>query len=99
MKYNRYRFLVQFPNDCEDPDWRPIKWPPAGPYWCSGQTLDNGFYIVAYVPVEMDGPAYIMEFWPEARDLDLLDENRDILYTGRFPQPEWWPIKEGEANE
>lgn len=68
-------------------DYRPIKWPPAGPYWCSGISSDCSI-VIAYVKQA----SQIKEFWPEAHDEDC--ESRDeITYTNRFPKPDWW---EGE---
>lgn len=66
-------------------DWRPIKFPPPGPAWCTG--YGPGFsVVVAYVENE----AQIKEFWPEASSIDA--EPRDeIIFTDRFARPDWWP--------
>jgi len=65
-------------------DYRPVKWPPPGPYWCSGE--GEGYSIViAYVRTEDQ----VREFWPEASDIDA--EERDaITYTERFAKPDWY---------
>ena len=98
MKYNRYRFLVQFPDDCDYPDCRPIKWPLGGlpgPYWLSAQGENNSYFLVMCVPVELDAPSVIKEYWPEATKLDLMNANCDLLFTSRFPKPTWWTKDNG----
>lgn len=68
-------------------DYRPIKWPPVGPYWCSGyRGSDNAACIVAFVK-SID---QVREYWPEADDIDQLDEPGPIYFTDRFPRPDWW---------
>ena len=65
-------------------DYRPVKFPPPGPYWCTGYSEGHSV-VVAYVKdIEQ-----IEEFWPEAEDLDA-DEATEIEYTDRFPQPDWY---------
>lgn len=71
-----------------EPDYRPIKWPPAHPYWCSGSGEDrDGDYwiLITYA----DDEAQVKEFWPEAFNLDS-EERDEYLFTSRFPQPEWF---------
>ena len=69
-------------------DYRPISWPPPGPYWCSGS--GDGFNIViAYVKTIEQ----LKEFWPEAADIDA-DERMEITYTDRFPKPDWYESDE-----
>lgn len=67
-------------------DYRPVKWPPPGPYWCSGQA-GNGSYsiVVAYA----DSEEQINEFWPEASHIYATEET-EMVFTDRFPKPEWW---------
>lgn len=65
-------------------DYRPIVWPPVGPYWCSGFSGDDNV-LIAYVNSADD----IFRQWPEATDLDTLDEG-PIYFTDRFPKPDWW---------
>lgn len=82
MKYNRVRFKAN-----ED-DYRPVLWPPLGPYWCSG--YGEGYsIIVAYIPAQTTIEE-LKRYWPELRDLDVMEENVDISYSGRFPKPEWF---------
>jgi len=67
-------------------DYRPVKWPPPGPYWCTGYAGDESHSIVvAYVAAEDQ----VREFWPEAKDIDceIVDK---IVFTSRFPEPTWW---------
>lgn len=79
----RYRFQANYE------DFRPVVWPPLGPYWCTGYAGDSSFSIVvAYLPKGED----LLKFWPEAKDVDQEDRD-EILFTDRFAQPEWWPIK------
>lgn len=68
-------------------DWRPVKFPPPGPAWCTGYAGDDSHsVVVAYVQSENQ----ITEYWPEATAIDA--EPRDeITFTRRFPRPEWWP--------
>lgn len=84
-------------------DYRAVKWPPPGPYWCSGHSggyLDkdtNEFIpetpehstVIAYVK-NID---QIPEYWPEVKELDFVQFKDEIEYTERFKKPEWW---EGE---
>lgn len=66
-------------------DYRPVAFPPPGPYWCTGFG-DNHSIVVAYVKSEEQ----IAEFWPEAEDIDVHEENTELVFTDRFPRPEWW---------
>lgn len=79
----RYRFYIK-KADCQD-DERPVKWPPVGPYWSTGQG-DDYLILVAYVKHEDQ----IKEFWPEAYNLDLCKTEQEITFYGRFPKPDWW---------
>ena len=65
-------------------DYRPIKFPPPGPYWCSGETLDNAI-LVAYVR-DLN---QITEYWPEAEDIESVEQT-EIVFTDRFPRPKWY---------
>jgi len=65
-------------------DYRPVKWPPPGPYWCSG--FGDGYNIViAYVRSLPE----VLEFWPEADDVEHTEES-EIKFSDRFPKPDWW---------
>ena len=78
QKWLRCRFHAN------EEDFRPVKFPPPGPYWCTG--YGDGFsVIVAYVRKEEQ----VTEFWPEANTLEV-DERDEITYTDRFPKPEWY---------
>lgn len=80
MKWLRHRFYQ--PTD----DYRPIKWPPPGPYWCSGiRDSDDASVIVAYTKT----PEQVTEFWPEAEDIDT-QERDELTFTDRFARPDWW---------
>lgn len=65
-------------------DYRPVKWPPPGPYWCSGEG-DGYSVVVAYLRPE----DRVTDWWPEASEVDT-EEADAIVFTGRFPRPDWW---------
>lgn len=76
--WERHRFKANL----DDP--RPVKFPPPGPWWCSGEG-DGYSIVVCYLPYRVS----VLEYWPEARDID--SEVRDkITYTDRFPKPDWF---------
>ena len=78
LKWKQYRFHAN------ENDYRPVKFPPPGPYWCSG--FGDGYSIViCYLPAE----ASLTEFWPEANHVDETEEEK-IVYSDRFAKPEWW---------
>lgn len=66
-------------------DYRPVTFPPPGPYWCSGSG-DGYSIVIAY----FEDPERITEFWPEATEIDVDDGCDTMLFTDRFPKPEWW---------
>lgn len=75
-----YRIRFQSTSD----DYRPVKFPPPGPYWCSGQ--GNGYFcLVGY----FKSPSEVKSFWPEA-EVEFVQERKQITFTDRFPRPEWW---------
>lgn len=78
MSWYRYRFHAN-----ED-DYRPVAWPPPGPYWCTGYG-DGYSTVVAYLPP--DEP--LTFWWPEATNVDA-EEVDEIVFSDRFPEPEWW---------
>jgi len=76
------------------PDYRPIKFPPPGPYWCAGlggdeDNGDNHWIIVAYFPTGSPDSA-IKKFWPESRAFDRMEEAVHIMYSDRFQKPKWY---------
>lgn len=76
---NRYRFQAN-----ED-DWRSVTFPPPGPAWCSGYG-DGYSIVVAYANSEDE----IRRFWPEAANIDCLNENVEPKFSDRFPKPDWY---------
>ena len=78
---------VRFKANYDDP--RPINWPVAHPYWISGS--GDGYAIVISYASDED---YILENWPEARDLDS-EEVEGYRFTDRFPKPEWFDSSTG----
>ena len=89
MKWLRYRFTT------EDSDYRPMVFPPPGPYWCSGYDSSDRPIVIAYIPNDPKGDphpdAILMSFWPDATLDDGTPQSFDeITFTDRFPKPEWW---------
>jgi len=78
MKWYRARFQANL-DDC-----RPIKWPPPGPYWRTGQGEDYSV-VVAYVKKFSE----VSEYWPEAQWIEA-ETSDEITFTDRFPKPDWW---------
>jgi hypothetical protein len=65
-------------------DYRPMAFPPPGPYWCSGH--GEGFaQLVAYLPAGEN----LRHWWPDAHDVESEPRN-EIRFTEIFPQPDWW---------
>jgi hypothetical protein len=67
-------------------DYRPIHWPVKHPYWCSGFAGDGSYAIVISYA---DDTNYILENWPEAKDLET-EEVNGYVFTDRFPKPDWF---------
>lgn len=80
QKWDRLRFHANLD------DYRPVLWPPPGPYWCSGEGDDYSI-VVAYVPT---GFRDLFKFWPEAQNVDALQTNTTLSFSDRFPKPDWW---------
>jgi hypothetical protein len=78
MSWFRCRF------DADLDDCRPVKFPPPGPFWRSGQG-DGYSIVVAYVKHSDE----IREYWPEAENVDA-HPCETITFSDRFPRPEWW---------
>jgi hypothetical protein len=76
----RVRFKVK------EIDYRPVIWPVAHPYWCSGYDSDDWPILVSYV----DSIEELMRQWPDAFQLDV-EADVEIKFTSRFPKPEWYP--------
>jgi len=65
-------------------DYRPVKFPTPYPYWCSGCSEEHSI-VIAYA----DSEKQILEFWPEAEDIEYEDiEENEIIFSERFPKPE-----------
>lgn len=55
------------------------------PWWCTGFAGDDSYaIIVCYLPKDED----LFKYWDDAYDIDS-EERSEIIYTGRFPKPEW----------
>lgn len=76
-------------------DYRPVTFPPPGPYWCSGEGGGEGAddpdysIVVAYLPKGTP----VTDFWPEATEIDS-EPRGEITFTDRFPEPDWWKNRE-----
>lgn len=75
----RYRFEVPH----EDP--RPVKFPPPGPYWISGESGNGNSVLIAYLPKDVD----LKEWWPDSKHV-MYTRKQDITYTDRFQKPDWY---------
>lgn len=74
---------ARFKTDPNDP--RPVNWPIKHPYWVTGCSGANAT-IVAYA----DDEAEIMRNWPDAEEIDVMDDVDTYTYTSRFPKPDWF---------
>ena len=80
--WDRVRFRAN-----ED-DFRPVTWPPPGPFWCSG--YGEGYSIVvAYVPHGYSDEQ-VKALWPEASEIDRMQTDVPIMFSDRFAKPSWW---------
>ena len=79
MTFKRYRFTTK------EADYRPVKFPPPGPWWCTGYDSSDNAILVCYLPSKVD----LKEYWPEAENIDYTEEEQ-IVYTSRFPKPKWY---------
>lgn len=79
--WNRHRFI------CTGGDPRPIKFPPPGPFWCTGYRGEdlNQAVVVAYLPEGVG----VLSLWPDAIDTDT-EQREELTFTDRFPKPSWW---------
>lgn len=84
---------ARFKANIQDP--RPVRYPPPHPWWVSGTVANNSACIVvAYA----DNTEQILELWPEAKEIDVMQDDRtEYLFTDRFPRPAWMddPTQDG----
>ena len=67
-------------------DYRPVNWPVKHPYWCSG--YGEGYSIVVSYADDIE---YIIRNWPEATELDIMEDDlKEYKFTDRFPKPDWF---------
>lgn len=76
--YERHRFKTDLV------DYRPVTFPPPGPYWCTGWN-DHNSICVAYLPKGEP----LLKWWPDATEVET-EEVEVIFFTSRFPCPDWW---------
>ena len=88
--WKRVRFET---SSVDDP--RPVLWPPAGPWWV---TAHDGAMTKAFVVAYLHEDQAVHGYWPEAENITVQRVD-DIVFTDRFPQPEWWPIRDTEGKD
>jgi hypothetical protein len=79
----RVRFLTS------SQDWRPVTWPPPGPYWYLGTTENHRTCLISYTRSMRE----LYEAWPEAENVVYSPESK-IIFTHQYPEPIWWPLVE-----
>ena len=80
----RVRFYVS------SEDYRPVVWPISHPYWCTGYRLADDDSLTPIVVAYVDDEAQLFEWWPDASDVDVMNEDcSGYTFTDRFPRPEW----------
>lgn len=78
--WTRYRFRAN------EEDYRPVKFPPPGPYWCSGYGEDYAI-VIAWLPSTTD----LTYYWPEATEIVVMrDDAGPPAFTSRFTRPHWY---------
>jgi len=85
--YERHRFKT-------DPiDYRPVAFPPPGPYWCTGYSCNPNDASLsaehAVVMVYLPKGEPLLKWWPDAVDIES-EEVEVIFFTSRFACPDWW---------
>lgn len=72
---------------------RPVDFPPPGPYWHMGftcnpndESLSNEHAkVVAILPKGVR----LVDWWPTACAVETIEVDA-IVFTDRFPRPDWW---------
>lgn len=82
----------RFQSDSDDP--RPVRFPPPGPYWISGEMANGNYILIAYLPEDVS----LRDYWPEAESEEFTEEEM-ITWTSRFPQPSWWHAQRSGDTE
>ena len=68
-------------------DSRPVNWPVKHPFWETGYAADESYAIVVSYADDLN---YIKTNWPEAAEIEVLEENTLYRFTDRFPKPSWF---------
>jgi hypothetical protein len=72
-------------------DWRPVKFPPPHPSWCTGYSgVTEGSEAYSTVVAYVDSLDQILEYWPEADSIQIFDRDATIKFSDRFPCPDWY---------
>lgn len=78
--WKRYRFYTK------EEDYRPIKFNPSFPWWCSGFAGDESYsVIIAFLPAK----EVLTDYWPDAYEIDEQDVE-DVSFSDRFPKPDYY---------
>lgn len=82
-----YRVRLFVPLDPKDElDYRPMTWPIAYPYWCSGMGI--GYHTLIVIATNWD---YIQKNWPGSSiDFAQPIDRVEAAFSDRFPKPDWW---------
>lgn len=75
---------------CSQEDYRPLHFPPPGPFWHTGTTGSaHEPTVLAYIPNVPVREQLLLHYWPDAHQIAWGAED-SIRFTDRFPQPSWW---------
>ena len=74
-------------------DSAPVNWPIKQPFWESGFAADGSYVVVVSYADDVE---YIKYNWPEARNIEILEEDAQYKFTDRFPMPSWFDPQRAE---
>lgn len=83
---NMYRYKVNIKE--VNHDSRPVIWPIDYPVWLSGETCTD-FIFIGYFESE----SKLKVAYPEAFDIELLEDNTEVKFTERLQCPSWYKDK------
>ncbi len=89
-------YRARFKVNAVDP--RPVLWPIQYPFWVSGYSLNNEMeaeraVVVAYV----DDEDHLYRLWPDAEEVDMGEQVKEIIFSDRFTRPDWYK-QDGESK-
>lgn len=62
---------------------------PQHPYWAFDQDDAFGFYVIVTYSDNND-MQYIVDNWPNAEGVDVLERTNDYEFSGSLQKPAWW---------